>query len=241
MKTTRRPRASIDLPKPSFPLGRGLFVVCKWPMSRSGALPRRLNQDEQQIFNDISRILNLQPNIFEMRLLVLSLISLLTANAFGQSYTLTVESSEPVAAEGPCTDSMSTHWIHGQNLGGLRQRPDAVERGGARGIFNNPMNTGWNATGVNPALLGAFPELADDSYATLGLDGPAALVPGAVDPAVVQDAQLAPSITEFFTTGGTSLSVNTVVGGSWYVLNTASNALHEVKSHDASLIVASGL
>ena len=161
-----------------------------------------------------------------MRLLVLILISLLTSTAFGQSYTLTVESSEPVAAEGTVyrfyvnaldpTDKISA--VYGSD-----QTPLSVEA--PEGIFNSPMNTGWNATGVNPALLGAFPELADDSYATLGLDGPAALVPGAVDPAVVQDAQLAPSITGFFTTGGTSLSVNTVVGGSWYVLNTASNAL----------------
>ena len=34
-----------------------------------------------------------------------------------------------------------------------------------------------------------------------------------------------PTITEYFTSGGTSLNVNTVVGGSWYILSTATNAL----------------
>ena len=91
-----------------------------------------------------------------MRLLVLILISLLTSTAFGQSYTLTVESSEPVAAEGTVyrfyvnaldpTDKISA--VYGSD-----QTPLSVEA--PEGIFNSPMNTGWNATGVNPALLGA--------------------------------------------------------------------------------------
>ena len=41
------------------------------------------------------------------------------------------------------------------------------------GAFNSAFNSSWNASGINPAFLPVFPELADDSYATIGLTGPA--------------------------------------------------------------------
>ena len=94
------------------------------------------------------------------------------------------------------------------------------------GIFNSPFNAGWNAAGINPAFLTAFPDLADDSYATIGLSGPASLAaPGSADPSIVEDPALSPSVTDYFLMGGTSLNVNTLTGASWYVLNTATNAL----------------
>ena len=74
--------------------------------------------------------------------------------------------------------------------------------------------------------LAVFPELADDSYATIGLDGPAAFAaPGSEDPSLVQDASLPTTVSGYFQAGGTELNVNTLTGASWYVLNTAANAL----------------
>ena len=148
------------------------------------------------------------------------------AAAQSAAYPLTVEVAPAVAADGAvyrfyvnaqdASDKISA--VFGSDAGALVfETPE--------GIFNSALNPSWNATGINPALFGAFPELADDSYATLGLDGPAASVEGAVDPSLVQDAGLETTISEYFTTGGTSLNVNTIVGGSWYILNTASNAL----------------
>ena len=145
------------------------------------------------------------------------------------AYPLTVEVAPANAVEGSvyrfyvnaqdASDKISA--VFGSDAGALViNTPD--------GIFNSSLNPSWNATGINPALFGSYPELADDSYATLGIDGPATSVPGAVDPSVVQDANLEPTITEYFTTGGTSLNVNTIVGGSWYILNTATNALPDV-------------
>ena len=96
------------------------------------------------------------------------------------------------------------------------------------GIFNSPFNASWNASGINAAFLPIFPDLADDSYATIGLEGPAATsgIASAADPSLVEDAALTPTISGFFTTpGSTTLDVNTLTGGSWYVLNTAGNAL----------------
>ncbi len=66
--------------------------------------------------------------------------------------------------------------------------------------------------------------MAEDSYATVGLDGPAVLERSA-DPSLVEDNDLNPTISHYFVHGGTSLNVNSITGGSWYVLNTASNAL----------------
>ena len=60
------------------------------------------------------------------------------------------------------------------------------------GIYNDVFNTAWNASGINAALFGFFPDLEFDSYATIGLDGPAAGVPGANDPSLVQDVSLPP-------------------------------------------------
>ena len=73
------------------------------------------------------------------------------------------------------------------------------------------------------AFFPFFPDLQDDSFATIGLDGPAG--PGDEDPSLVQDASLSPTVSGYFTTGGTELNVNTLTGASWYVLNTAANAL----------------
>ncbi|HCC64079.1 MAG TPA: hypothetical protein DEP62_02600, partial [Flavobacteriales bacterium] len=144
--------------------------------------------------------------------------------SWGQ-YDLTIEQSTPAAAPGmtyrfyveanDASDKISA--VFGNDESPLViSCPD--------GIFNSPMNASWNASGVNPAFFAFFADLQDDSYATIGLEGPAG--PGAEDPSLVQDATLNPTVSGFFTTpGSTELNVNTLTGGSWYVLNTAANAL----------------
>ena len=94
------------------------------------------------------------------------------------------------------------------------------------GAFNSPFNSSWNASGINPAFLPVFPDLADDTYATVGLTGPASTsgIAGAADPSIVEDATQA--ITPYFLTpGATNLESTTLTGASWYVLNTAANGL----------------
>ena len=94
------------------------------------------------------------------------------------------------------------------------------------GVYNSTLNTTWNASGINPAFLPIFPELADDSYATVGLTGPASLTsdPLDQDPALLEDAN-EPISPFFLTNAATSLQVSSFLGSSWYVLNTASNGL----------------
>ena len=94
------------------------------------------------------------------------------------------------------------------------------------GAYNSPFNSMWNASGINPAFLDAFPELADDTYATIGLTGPAATsgIPDAANPSIVEDA--GQPITPYFNTDGALEALsNTLTGMSWYVLNNAGNGL----------------
>ena len=89
------------------------------------------------------------------------------------------------------------------------------------GAFNSPLNTSWNATGINPAFLPAFPDLADDTYATIGLTGsPASTsgIAGAVDPSIVEDIN---QQINLFRRCATGLVVDDLTGAAWYILNTA--------------------
>ena len=142
-------------------------------------------------------------------------------------YTLTVESAPAVGAGGTvyrfyvdmqdATDRMSA--VFGNDQASLLINTPA-------GAFNSTFNSSWNASGINPAFLAVFPDLADDTYATIGLSGPASTsgIAGAADPSIVEDATQA--ITPYFLTpGATNLTSTTLTGASWYVLNTAANGL----------------
>ena len=93
------------------------------------------------------------------------------------------------------------------------------------GAYNNELNPGWSAAGIVPAFVGVYPELADDSFGTIGLDGPASLAgPSAEDPTLVEDSS--ESIQALFTQNGDQgFVLNTVIGGSWFTVASASNGL----------------
>ena len=145
----------------------------------------------------------------------------------GVAYPLVVEASPAVGAGGTvyrfyvqmqdATDRMSA--VFGNDQASLLVNTPA-------GAFNSAFNSSWNASGINPAFLPVFPDLADDTYATIGLSGPASTsgIVGAADPSIVEDATQA--ITPYFLTpGATNLTSTTLTGASWYVLNTAANGL----------------
>ena len=131
--------------------------------------------------------------------------------AGGTVYRFFIEANDP-------TDKISA--IYGND-----QEPLVLTT--PEGIWNSSFSTSWNASGINPAFLAFVPDLVDDSYATIGLSGPAASsgIPGAADPSLVEDVDLPTTVSGYFSTGGTELNVNTLTGASWYVLNTAGNAL----------------
>ena len=163
-----------------------------------------------------------------MKNLILGALALLVVQTLGHAqYSLTVESAPAVGAGGTvyrfyvqmqdATDRMSA--VFGNNEASLLINTPA-------GVFNSAFNSSWNASGINPAFLPVFPDLADDTYATIGLAGPASTsgIVGAADPSIVEDATQA--ITPYFLTdGATNLTSTTLTGSSWYVLNTATNGL----------------
>jgi len=80
--------------------------------------------------------------------------------------------------------------------------------------YNSPFATGWNASGVNPIFFPIVPEVAYDSFLTLGpADGTA---PSDMHPSTIWgdiDATL-----EFDQDGaGSSFTVDDTQGGAWYV------------------------
>jgi len=142
-------------------------------------------------------------------------------------YTLTVESSPAVGTGGTVyrfyvdmqdpTDRMSA--VFGNDQANLVINTPA-------GAFNSAFNSSWNASGINPAFLPVFPDMADDTYATIGLTGPASTsgIAGAADPSIVEDNNQ-PITPYFLTPGATNLESTTLTGSSWYILNTAANGL----------------
>ena len=157
-------------------------------------------------------------------------------------YDLTVESF-PAVQEGlttyrfhvnmqDATDRMSA--VYGNNEASLSiNTPD--------GAYNSAFNSSWNASGINPAFLTTFPELADDTFATIGLTGPASTsgVTDAADPSIVEDS--AQPITPYFQTdGAVSVESNSLTGSSWYILNTAGNGLPDANLQVLVLQVTTG-
>ena len=141
-------------------------------------------------------------------------------------YSLTVESAPAVTA-GFTTYRVYVNCDHANDqvsaIFGNNESPLSIDV--PDGAFNSSYNATWNASGINPSFLPVFPELADDTYATIGLEGPASTsgIEGASDPDIVQDASQ--EIVPFFTdSASTSLLANTIIGSSWYVLSTAENA-----------------
>jgi hypothetical protein len=143
------------------------------------------------------------------------------------SYSLIIESNESTVTTGTTyrfyvemvhpTDQFSA--VFGHNDSPLTISAPA-------GVFNSEYNSSWSASGLNPIFLPIFPDMAADSYATIGLNGPASSSgdDGAADPSLVEDT--AQPLSPFFeVNGSTILEINTVVGCSYYVLNTASNSL----------------
>lgn len=107
---------------------------------------------------------------------------------------------------------------------GLEETPLHISS--SEGFFQSALNPSWSASGLNPAFFSAFPDLAYDSYVTIGVDGPASVSPvaGVVDPSIVESEE-APIQTFFTTEGQSELLVNSSVGSSVYVLPSTTNGL----------------
>ena len=143
-------------------------------------------------------------------LAILALFGLAPFMGINAQYTLSVEASAPAAATTP--GSVYRFYVNSQDASdkisavyGNDQQHLVIST--PDGIFNSGFNAGWSAAGINPAFFGFFPDLQDDSFATINLEGPASAVAGAADPSLVEDAGLSPTISGYFTGGGAGLGL----------------------------------
>ena len=79
--------------------------------------------------------------------------------------------------------------------------------------YNDFASTTWNALGINPGFFGFFPDLAYDSYLTIGAED--ATVPAAEHPSSVWGATDA-TLQFSGPAAGTNVLVNDATGGAWY-------------------------
>ena len=137
-----------------------------------------------------------------------------------ENYHLTVEAS-PAVQEGMTTYRLKVNMLDATDrlsaVYGFEDEPMTVSA--PAGVFNSEWNLSWSASGLGAAFLALYPEMVDDTYATLGLDGPASEsdLANAVDPDLVEDP--AQMISPFFLEdGATDLVSNSIVGSTWYLV-----------------------
>ena len=78
--------------------------------------------------------------------------------------------------------------------------------------YNDAAATTWNAQGINPVFLTFFPDLAFDSFLTIGAED--ATTPAAQHPSTVWGANDASA--EFVGGPGNNITVDDATGGAWY-------------------------
>ena len=86
---------------------------------------------------------------------------------------------------------------------------------------------GATPANINPLILPTFPDLAYDSWITIGIDGPASSVDGETNASVVQSP--GQSWATLFDPGlgapGANIAIDDLVGGVWYVLPGDANGV----------------
>ena len=109
----------------------------------------------------------------------------------------------------------------GSNLADtIRQRTILVA---PEGVYNSPFNSIWSAEGLSSAILGVFPEIAFDTYATLGLEGPSSEspIPTAAAPSFTGGPSTTTAFMDFFTEIDAQHSFLNMSNGAWYILSTS--------------------
>ena len=157
---------------------------------------------------------------------------LLLATSFTVPFSTSAQYSLVVSEEPSVIDGMTKFRLHIQladpadqisAIFGTDKNPMTIEA--PKGVFNSPFNGSWSASGLNPNFFEAMPSMVDDSFATIGLDGPASSGrPNSEDPMMVDDRSN-PWAQFFKENEAVKLEISTLVGGSWFVLKTASNGL----------------
>ncbi|MEY5043842.1 MAG: hypothetical protein RJA19_1069, partial [Bacteroidota bacterium] len=93
------------------------------------------------------------------------------------------------------------------------------------GFYNNPFATGSTADGINPMFLGLVPQMAYDSWVTIGIQN----APSGSQVAIsTVESSAQPWLGKFNANSplsGGNVTISDATGGAWYVLNGTPNGL----------------
>ena len=90
-------------------------------------------------------------------------------------YSLTVESSDALHVPGNTVYRFYVNMTDASDkfsaVFGNDQDPLIINA--PAGVYNDSFVSGWSAAGINPGFAAIVPSMTEDSYATIGLTGPA--------------------------------------------------------------------
>ncbi|MEY5044653.1 MAG: hypothetical protein RJA19_1880, partial [Bacteroidota bacterium] len=143
------------------------------------------------------------------------------------NYTMTVEAHATNGIPGTTTYRF---YINMQNatdflssIYGNNTSPLSINTSG--GFYNNPFATGSTADGINPMFIALVPQMAFDSWVTIGI----ANAPSGSQVAIsTVESSAQPWLGKFNASSplsGQNVLINDLTGGAWYVLNGTPNGL----------------
>ena len=98
------------------------------------------------------------------------------------------------------------------------------------GFYNNEFASGSTADGVNEVFFGTFPDLAYDSWVTIGIDGTPSGSEVAVGTVSSEDQVWTSSFASNSDMSGEDFIVNGTYGGAWYVTNGTPNGVPDAEN-----------
>ena len=98
------------------------------------------------------------------------------------------------------------------------------------GFYNNEFASGSTADGVNEVFFGTFPDLAYDSWVTIGIDGTPSGSEVAIGTVWSEDQAWTSSFASNTDMSGEDFIVNGTYGGAWYVTNGTPNGVPDAEN-----------
>ena len=98
------------------------------------------------------------------------------------------------------------------------------------GFYNNEFASGSTADGVNEIFFGTFPDLAYDSWVTIGIDGTPSGSEVAIGTVSSEDQVWTSSFASNTDLSGQDFIVNGTYGGAWYVTNGTPNGVPDAEN-----------
>ena len=148
------------------------------------------------------------------------------------SYTMTVEEHAVDGIEGMTTYRLYVNMENEADflsaMYGTSVNPMSLST--SDGFYNNEFASGSAADGVNEIFFGTFPEMAYDSWVTIGIDGTPAGSEVAIGTVWSEDQAWTNSFASNTDMSGQDFVINGTYGGAWYVTNGTPNGVPDAEN-----------